>query len=258
MDRLTESIGLVLHTIEATTLTEDLLAQSQSLAAELREQQAELRASNADLGRQATLLAEQNVEAEKRNLELQESKLLVEEKAGQLLLSSTYKSEFIANMSHELRTPLNSLMLAEQLEDNPDKNMTDTQVEYARVIRSSGNDLLSLLNGILDLAKVESGTISVSVKKVSIDEFCDDLRSEFGPVAQHQGLDFSVDVDAGHPRTLHTDIQRLRQVLKNLLARLQVHRTRQGERARRNGHGRLERGEPFTRAGAVRPGIRDQ
>ena len=164
LDSLTESIGLVLSTIAGLTLTETLLKQSQSQAEELRSQQEELRESNEDLARQARLLAEQNIEAEQRNQEVEQSKRLVEEKAGQLAVSSKYKSEFIANMSHELRTPLNSLLiLAEQLEDNPDDNMTDTQVEYANVIHSSGNELLELLNSILDLAKVESGTVTVEM-----------------------------------------------------------------------------------------------
>jgi signal transduction histidine kinase/HAMP domain-containing protein len=219
LDQLTENIGLVLHTIEANALTDSLLEQSQSLAEELRAQQEELRASNADLGRQARLLAEQNVEAKERNQQVEESKRLVEEKAGQLLLSSKYKSEFIANMSHELRTPLNSLlMLAEQLEDNADDNMTDTQVEYARVIRRSGNDLLALLNGILDLAKVESGTTSLAIADLPVTQLCEELRSEFGPVARVRELDFSVDIEPGAPEVLATDEQRLRQILKNLLA----------------------------------------
>ena len=219
LDQLTESIGLVLNTLEANTLTETLLEQAQSSAEELRTQQEELRESNADLGKQANLLAAQNTEAEQRNREVEESRGLLEEKAGQLTLSSKYKSEFIANMSHELRTPLNSLlMLAEQLEDNPDGNMTTTQVEYASVIRSSGNDLMVLLNGILDLAKAESGTVATTFAEVPIEAICDALRKEFEPVAKVQGLEFAIEADPGAPATIATDLQRLRQILKNLLA----------------------------------------
>ncbi len=219
LDQLTESIGLVLNSLEANAQTETLLGQAQSLAEELRTQQGELRASNEDLGRQAKLLAEQNTEAEQRNLEAEKSKELLEEKAGQLTLSSKYKSEFIANMSHELRTPLNSLlMLAEQLEDNPDGNMTPVQVQYAGVIRSSGQDLLALLNGILDLAKVESGTVVAKFAEVSVDALCDALRSEFESVAKAQGLEFSISAAPDSPKTFVTDLQRLRQILKNLLA----------------------------------------
>jgi HAMP domain-containing protein/signal transduction histidine kinase len=184
LDQLTESIGLVLNTIEANTLTENLLEQSQSLAEELRSQQEELRASNEDLERQAKLLAEKNIEAEQKNQEVERSKLELEEKAGQLVVSSKYKSEFIANISHELRTPLNSLlMLAELLGDNPDHNMTDTQVEYASVILASGQDLLTLLNSILDLAKVESGTVTVEMTNLSIGQLRTALLREFGAVA---------------------------------------------------------------------------
>jgi signal transduction histidine kinase/HAMP domain-containing protein/FixJ family two-component response regulator len=219
LDQLPESIGLVLNTIEANTLTENLLKQSQSLAEELRSQQEELRESNEDLGRQARLLAEQNIEAEKKNQEVEQSKRLVEEKAGQLAVSSKYKSEFIANMSHELRTPLNSLLiLAQQLEDNPDHNMTDTQVEYASVIRASGNDLLNLLNSILDLAKVESGTVTVEMTDLSVGELRGALLREFEHVAQGKGLGYSIDLAPDSPEDIVTDPQRLRQILKNLLA----------------------------------------
>jgi signal transduction histidine kinase/CheY-like chemotaxis protein/HAMP domain-containing protein len=219
LDQLPHSIGLVLSTIEANTLTENLLEQSQSLAQELRSQQEELRESNEDLGRQARLLAEQNIEAEKKNQEVEESKRLLEEKAGQLSLSSRYKTEFIANMSHELRTPLNSLLiLAQQLQDNPDHNMTDTQVEYASVIRESGNDLLNLLNSILDLAKVESGTVTVELAELSIGQLRTALLREFEHVAQGKGLGYSIDLAPGSPQTLVTDPRRLHQILKNLLA----------------------------------------
>ncbi|MDX6287116.1 MAG: hypothetical protein QOG53_2601 [Frankiales bacterium] len=222
LDQITESIGLVLSTIEGSTLTENLLKQSQSQAEELLAQQEELRESNEDLGRQAKLLAEQNIEAEQKNREVEQSKQLVEEKAAQLAktsVSSKYKSEFIANMSHELRTPLNSLLiLAEQLEDNPDNNMTATQVEYAGVIRTSGMDLLSLLNDILDLAKVESGTVTVEMTDFTVQQLRTELLHEFEQVARGKGLKYSIDVAAGTPEVMVTDPKRLRQVLKNLLA----------------------------------------
>jgi signal transduction histidine kinase/HAMP domain-containing protein/ActR/RegA family two-component response regulator len=219
LDQLPESIGLVLNTIEANSLTENLLRQSQSLAADLRSQQEELRDSNIDLERQAKLLADRNVEAEMKNLEVEQSKQLLEEKAAQLAVSSKYKSEFIANMSHELRTPLNSLlMLAEQLEDNPDENMTDTQVQFATVILASGRDLLALLNDILDLAKVESGTVSIAIADLSMTQLRSGLLREFEPVAKKKKIQYSIDLAANSPLNIDTDPQRLRQVLKNLLA----------------------------------------
>ncbi|HYP47382.1 MAG TPA: ATP-binding protein [Thermoleophilaceae bacterium] len=219
LDQLPESIGLVLNTIEADTLTGNLLKQAQSQAEELSSQQEELRESNEDLGRQATLLAEQNIEAEKKNLQVEQSKRQVEEKAGQLAVSSKYKSEFIANMSHELRTPLNSLLiLAEQLEDDPDGNLSKTQVEYASVILGSGRDLLTLLNSILELAKVESGTVSVELTEVSLGEIRSGLLREFEQVAAGKGLAYSFDVAPGTPDGIVTDPQRLGQILKNLLA----------------------------------------
>jgi signal transduction histidine kinase/DNA-binding response OmpR family regulator/HAMP domain-containing protein len=219
LDSITESIGITLSSIEASALTESLLKQSQSQAEELRTQQEELRESNEDLGRQTKLLAEQNIEAEKKNQEVEQSKRLVEEKVNQLAVSSKYKSEFIANMSHELRTPLNSLLiLAQQLEDNPDHNLTDTQVEYASVIHSSGKDLLELLNGILDLAKVESGTVTAQMSDVSLAELRSALQREFEHVAQGKGIDFSIDLAPDGLQHLVTDAQRLRQILKNLLS----------------------------------------
>jgi signal transduction histidine kinase/DNA-binding response OmpR family regulator/HAMP domain-containing protein len=219
LDSITESVGIVLNTIQAAGQTEALLKQSQSQAEELRSQQEELRGSNADLARQASLLAEQNVVAEQKNLEVEESNRQIEEKVSQLAVSSKYKSEFIANMSHELRTPLNSLLiLAQQLEQNPERNLTDTQVEYASVIHSSGNELLELLNSILDLAKVESGTVAAENEEVSLEQVSAGLLREFGPVAQKKGLDYTIDLDPACPASMVTDPQRLRQILKNLLA----------------------------------------
>ncbi len=219
LDQITESIGLVLSTIEGSTLTETLLEQSQSLADELRAQQEELRESNEDLGRQARLLAEQNTYAEQKNQEIEQSKRLLEEKAGQLAVSSKYKSEFIANMSHELRTPLNSLlMLAEQLGDDPEKRMSDTQLEYASVILASGRDLLGLLNGILELAKAESGTVILELAQVSLGELRSVLLREFEHVAQAKGVTFSIEIGPGVPAEILSDRQRVRQVLTNLLS----------------------------------------
>jgi signal transduction histidine kinase len=200
-------------------MTANLLTQSQSQAEELLQQQEELRESNEDLARQAKRLADQNTEAMRKGQEIEQAKRLVEEKAGQLAISSTYKSEFIANMSHELRTPLNSLlMLAEQLQDNPEHNMTETQVEYATVILASGKDLMNLLNNILDLAKVESGTVTVEASTVSIAELKDDLLREFRPVARDSGLAYSVAISPTCPGYIETDGQRLCQILRNLLA----------------------------------------
>ncbi len=219
LDSITESVGIVLNTIQAAGLTEALLEQSQSQAEELRTQQEELRGSNEDLARQARLLADQNLVAEQKNLEVEASSRLIEEKVSQLAVSSRYKSEFIANMSHELRTPLNSLMiLAQQLEENPEHNLTETQVEYASVIHSSGKELLELLNSILDLAKVESGTVAIENDEVSLEELRVALLREFGPVAQNKALGYDIDLAPGSPGSIVTDPQRLRQILKNLLA----------------------------------------
>jgi signal transduction histidine kinase/HAMP domain-containing protein len=218
-DGLAESIGLVLNTIAGNMLTDTLLEQAQSQAEELRAQQEELRGSNEDLEQQSRVLADRNQEAEQRTSEIERSKRLVEEKVAQLAESSKYKSEFIANMSHELRTPLNSLLLlAEQLESNTDDTMTATQVEYASVILASGRDLLGLLNSILDLAKAESGTVAVEIADVSVAELCGSLRRDFEPVAQAQGLDYAISVASDVPTSIVTDSQRLRQVLKNVLA----------------------------------------
>jgi HAMP domain-containing protein/CheY-like chemotaxis protein/signal transduction histidine kinase len=219
LEQLTESIGIVLNTIEANTRTEDLLRQSQSLARELQSQQEELQQTNEELEEKARLLAEQNAEVERKNREVEQARQALEEKAAQLAMTSKYKSEFLANMSHELRTPLNSLLiLAHQLTENAEGNLTARQVEFAKTIHASGKDLLTLINDILDLSKIESGTVTVEVGEVTFADLHDYVERTFRHVAEEKGLRFDVEVDTSLPRSMQTDAKRLQQILKNLLA----------------------------------------
>src|SRR5262245_57897569 len=219
LDQLTESIGIVLHTIEANTRTEDLLKQSQSLARELQVQQQELQGTNQQLEEKAKLLAEQNVEVERKNTEVEQARQALEEKAKQLALTSKFKSEFLANMSHELRTPLNSLLiLSDQLSRNPSGNLSNKQVQFAQTIHASGNDLLTLINDILDLSKIESGTVVVDMEDYALDHLRIYVERTFRHVAEAQRLEFTIDIDPRLPRAIETDPKRLQQVLKNLLS----------------------------------------
>src|SRR5262249_38434239 len=217
--QLMESIAIVLHTIQANSRTEDLLAQSQSLATELQSRQLELQRSNAELEEKATLLAEQNAEVERKNTEVEQARQALEEKASQLALTSKYKSEFLANMSHELRTPLNSLLiLAEQLSMNGDQHLSLREVEYARTILSSGNDLLKLINDILDLAKIESGTVSGDVGTVPFRDLERFVTRTFQPIAESKKVKLSAELDPRLPQSMVTDAKRLQQILRNLLS----------------------------------------
>jgi HAMP domain-containing protein/signal transduction histidine kinase/DNA-binding response OmpR family regulator len=219
LDQLVESIGIVINTIEANTRTEDLLKQSQSLAKELQSRQEELQKTNQELQEKAKLLAEQNAEVERKNTEVEQARQALEEKAEQLALTSRYKSEFLANMSHELRTPLNSLLiLADQLGQNIEGNLTGKQVEFARTIHASGNDLLSLINDILDLFKIESGTVTVDIATVPFAELHDYFERTFRHVAEAKKLDFQIEMDPNLPLNMFTDSQRLEQVIRNLLS----------------------------------------
>jgi HAMP domain-containing protein/signal transduction histidine kinase/CheY-like chemotaxis protein len=219
LDQLTESIGIVLHTIESNTRTEDLLKQSQSLAGELQTQQEELRETNQQLEEKAALLAERNVEVERKNQEVEQARLALEEKARQLALTSKYKSEFLANMSHELRTPLNSLLiLSDQLSRNPDGNLTGRQTEFAKTIHGSGNELLALINDILDLSKIESGTVVVDAGELRLSELLDYVDRTFRHVADARRLELRVSAGIDAPRSIVTDSKRLQQVIKNLLS----------------------------------------
>jgi HAMP domain-containing protein/signal transduction histidine kinase/DNA-binding response OmpR family regulator len=219
LEQLTSSIGIVLNSIEATMQTEGLLKQSQQLAAELQTQQTELQQTNEQLAQKAQQLAEQNVEVERKNQEIEQARRAVEEKAKELALTSKYKSEFLANMSHELRTPLNSiLVLGQQLTDNPDGNLTPKQVEFARTIHGAGTDLLNLISDILDLSKIESGTVSVEAEEVYFASLLEMIARPFRHEAEHRRLDFEIETDPTLMRNIVTDSKRLQQVLKNLLS----------------------------------------
>jgi HAMP domain-containing protein/signal transduction histidine kinase/DNA-binding response OmpR family regulator len=219
LSQLTESIGIVLNTIEASSRTEELLAQSQSLASELKIQQEELRRTNDELQDKALLLVKQKNEVEAKNKEVEEARRSLEEKAEQLQLTSKYKSEFLANMSHELRTPLNSLLiLAQQLYENSEGNLNDKQIRYAKTIHSCGDDLIQLINDILDLSKIESGFITANISPVHFSEIAMFVETTFKPISEAKHLRFAIDTDPGLPETIETDVQRLNQILKNLLS----------------------------------------
>jgi HAMP domain-containing protein/CheY-like chemotaxis protein/signal transduction histidine kinase len=219
LEQLTGSIGIVLNSIEATMQTEALLKQSQQLAGELQTQQRELQQTNDQLGQKAQQLAERNVEVERKNQEIEQARRALEEKASELALTSKYKSEFLANMSHELRTPLNSiLILGQQLADNPDGNLSGRQVDFARTIYGAGTDLLNLIRDILDLSKIESGTVTVEAEEIAFTSLIDAVARPFRHEAESRGLSFDVQIDPNLGRSITTDAKRVQQVLKNLLS----------------------------------------
>ncbi|WP_217169270.1 HAMP domain-containing protein [Streptomyces sp. AC512_CC834] len=226
LELLMETIGVNVNTIVANARTDELLAESQRLtgelqarSAELQAQQEELQHSNAELGDKASLLATQNRDIEAKNLQIEQARQELEARAQQLSLASKYKSEFLANMSHELRTPLNSLLiLAQLLAQNPSRNLTPKQVEYAGIIHSAGSDLLQLINDILDLSKVEAGKMDVAPERVTLRQLIEYVEATFRPMTTQKGLEFTVTTAAGAPADLLTDDSRLRQVLRNLLS----------------------------------------
>ncbi len=219
LEQLTASVGIVLNSIEATMQTEGLLTQSQQLAAELQAQQRELQQTNEQLELKAQQLAERNVEVERKNQEIEQARRALEEKATELALTSKYKSEFLANMSHELRTPLNSiLILGQQLSENPDGNLSVKQVEFARTIHGAGTDLLNLISDILDLSKIESGTVTVDAEDIFVANLVEALARPFRHEVETKQLSFEVQVDPELATTINTDSKRLQQVLKNLLS----------------------------------------
>ncbi|MDZ8053620.1 MAG: response regulator [Aulosira sp. ZfuVER01] len=254
LEQVSEVIGVALNAINADTLTQQLLQQSQALTEELQNQQEELKHSNQllqeqaqeleesqlllkqqqeelqqsneelqalneELEEKAELLAVQKREVEEKNQQIEQARLALEEKAKQLTLTSKYKSEFLANMSHELRTPLNSLLiLARLMSDNPEGNLTDKQIEYSQTIYAAGTDLLELINEILDLAKIESGTFILENKQVDFTDLQSHLKSTFRELALEKELSFNIEIDEKLPKSFNTDIKRLQQILNNLLA----------------------------------------
>src|SRR2546426_11707350 len=217
LEQLPASSGIVLNSIEATMQTEGLLKQSQQLAAELQTQQKELQQTNDQLAQKAQQLAEQNVEVDRKNQEIEQARRALEDKATELALTSKYKSEFLANMSHELRTPLNSiLILGQQLSENPDGNLLPKQVEFARTIHGAGTDLLNLISDILDLSKIESGTVTVDAQEVLLSNLVEATARPFRHEADNRQLAFEAEIDPNLGRTITTDSKRLQQVLKNL------------------------------------------
>jgi HAMP domain-containing protein/signal transduction histidine kinase/DNA-binding response OmpR family regulator len=247
LNQLMESIGIVLNTIAANMRTEGLLKQSQLLTSELQAQQEELKktndrleqqantlrqseellrtkqeelqTTNAELEDKARLLSAQNMQVEAKNREVEQAKRDLEEKAEQLALTSKYKSEFLANMSHELRTPLNSLLiLSKLLAENTQGNLSEKQVEFARSIHHAGSDLLGLINDILDLSKIESGTVTLDIGETAFTSLRDHMDRTFSQIAQDKKLHFEVELDSELPRSMYTDDKRLQQVIKNLLS----------------------------------------
>jgi CheY-like chemotaxis protein/signal transduction histidine kinase/HAMP domain-containing protein len=219
LEQLTSSIGILFNSIEATMQTEGLLTQSQQLATELQTQQTELQQTNEQLELKAQQLAERNVEVEAKNLEIERARRALEEKATELALTSKYKSDFLANMSHELRTPLNSiLILGQQLGDNPERNLSPKQIEFARTIHAAGTDLLNLISDILDLSKIESGIVSVEAEEILFSNLLEMVARPFRHEAESRRLSFEISIDPTLGRSLTTDSKRLQQVLKNLLS----------------------------------------
>ena len=246
LDQLAEIIGITINTLEAMMRTEELLKESQALAKELqsqpqlrlanerleqqaaalqaseeqlKKQQEELRLTNDELGSKASLLTQQKDEVERTNRKLELARQALEEKAEQLTLTSKYKSEFLANMSHELRTPLNSLLiLAKLLTENKEANMTTRQVESARTIHGAGLDLLNLINDILDLSKIESGTIRVDPSVINFADLEDYVSRNFHQLAESREIEFLIELEENLPEDFSTDPKRLQQILKNLLS----------------------------------------
>src|SRR5690606_35631394 len=236
----THNIGVALSTAQNRKELQELLEETQSQSEELQAQHSELENINSELEVQSEKLQAseeelkvQQEELRQANQELEERSLLLEErnelivlhnqeiqsKAKELAQSARYKSEFLANMSHELRTPLNSILLLSRLmSDNNENNLSAEQIEFARVIQASGLSLLSLIDEILDLSKIESGKMELDYEMISVHEFVNDMRSLFNPLAQEKGIEFKTHIDSTAQQEIETDKLRLEQIVRNLLS----------------------------------------
>ncbi|HEY9774419.1 MAG TPA: response regulator [Planktothrix sp.] len=247
LDQAAQNLGVILTSIDSSHHTEQLLAQEQQMTEELqsqqeeltetnrkleatsqtlqaseeelRQQQEELQQTNEELEERTRIQSKQNLELEAKNIELEQMRISMQEKAEQLSLSSKYKSEFLSNMSHELRTPLNSLLiLSKVLMSNAEGNLTDSQVEYARTINSAGSDLLTLIDDVLDISKIEAGAMSIDVAEEPLRELSQSILLNFDAIAKNKGIALSVDTNPNLPRFIKTDGRRLMQILKNIVA----------------------------------------
>jgi len=247
LEQLSSNLGLVIEAIQNRQQTESALVQVQQQSEELQTQQEELRASNEELTEKSRSLqesetelktqseelqasneeleekterlAKQNFSIEKQNKDIEKARADLEQRAKDLALASKYKSEFLANMSHELRTPLNSLLiLSKNLQENKDGNLTSQQIESARVIHSGGKELLTLINDILDLSKVEAGHLQLEIRQANIKQICDGLKAQFEPIAKDKKIDFHIEINSDVPDEIMTDEQRVLQIIKNLLS----------------------------------------
>jgi len=237
---IAQSVGAAMASVLYRQRLQDALEESQTLNEELQVQQEELRTANEELEEQSRALeesqsalenqqaelrttndqlAEQALSLDMKNSALQSAQEQLQQRAMELESASRYKSEFLANMSHELRTPLNSsLILAKLLSDNTNGNLSDEQVRFAQTIYSAGNDLLQLINDILDISKVEAGKLELVPEEVPVRRVVEGLARTFEPLARQKSLEFTITVDPGVPASLHTDRQRMEQILKNLLS----------------------------------------
>lgn len=242
-----ETIAIVINTATSRTKLKELLAQTQQQAEELQTQQEELKVANEELEEQTKALREnekelqtqqeelrvtnEELEEKTHSLELQKKEVAgknevltrmktdLEEKANQLELTSKYKSEFLANMSHELRTPLNSLLiLSKNLHQNKKGNLLEDQLESIEIIRKSGEDLLTLINEILDLSKIESGKMDLNTENVPLSDIAKNLRRNFEHMVLEKGLKLNINIDEQMPSAIDTDIVRLEQLVKNLVS----------------------------------------